>query len=124
MSKYFPLEKYFSLFKGSSKDLYLVAIFFQDSLKVICFAMKVNYVILSTAVAPLNIMSSIFLRCGKVSVQKAIFLILILTPSWEQFALCFFFSTTDIIHQKIKASWYYPSIFSQIPNIVEVVFKI
>lgn len=47
--------------------------FFKDSLKVICFAMRMNYVVLSTAVAPLNIMSSIFLGRGKVSVQRAIF---------------------------------------------------
>lgn len=73
----FSREKYFSLFKGSSKDLELVvramSFFFKESLKVICFALRVNYVVLSTAVAPLNIMSSIFLECAKVSVQKAIF---------------------------------------------------
>lgn len=51
----------------------LCHLFFKESLKVICFALRVNYVVLSTAVAPLNIMSSIFLGCAKVSVQKAIF---------------------------------------------------
>lgn len=51
----------------------LCHLFFKESLKVICFALRVNYVVLSTAVAPLNIMSSIFLGCAKVSVQRPFF---------------------------------------------------